>query len=56
MEKCPPLHLGLVAIGKGAFGSPSTTVDNFTFTIYIYILEFSIFINKKYSISVRDHI
>ena len=26
----PPLHLVVVAIGKGAFGSPSTTVANFT--------------------------
>ena len=29
-----PLHLGVVAIEKGAFGSPSTKVANF---IYIYI-------------------
>ena len=27
----------LVAIEKGAFGSPSTTVANFTFTFYIYV-------------------
>ena len=26
-----PLHLGVVAIEKGAFWSPSTTVANFTF-------------------------
>ena len=25
-----PLHVGVVAIEKGAFGSPSTTVANFT--------------------------
>ena len=25
-----PLHLGVVAIGRGAFGSPPTTVANFT--------------------------
>ena len=31
-----PLHLGVVAIEKRAFWSPSTTVTNFTF-IYIYI-------------------
>ena len=31
-----PLHLGVVAIEKGAFRSPSTTVPNFTY-IYIYI-------------------
>ena len=34
----PPLHIGIVAIEKGAFGSPSTTVFNFTLQlIYIYI-------------------
>ena len=27
----PSLHLGVVAIEKGAFGSPSTMVTNFTF-------------------------
>ena len=27
-----PLHLGVVAIEKGAFWSPLTTVTNFTFT------------------------
>ena len=32
---CPPLHLGVVAIEKGAFGSPSTMVANlFHFSIY----------------------
>ena len=31
-----PIHLGVVAIEKGAFGSPSTMVANFTY-IYIYI-------------------
>ncbi len=30
MEKHLPLHLGIVAIEKGAVGSPSTTVANFT--------------------------
>ena len=30
--KRPPLHLGVVAIKKGAFWLPSTTVANFTFT------------------------
>ena len=29
-ELCSPLHLGVVAIKKGAFWSPSTTVANFT--------------------------
>ena len=27
----PPLHLGVVAIEKGAFGSPSTKVAYFTY-------------------------
>ena len=31
-----PLHLGVVSIEKGTFGSPSTTVDKFIY-IYIYI-------------------
>ena len=30
MESRPPLHLGVIAIEKGAFGSPSTTVPSFT--------------------------
>ena len=29
MEKRPPLQLGVVAIEKGAFGSPSAKVVNF---------------------------
>ena len=33
----PPIYLGVVAIEKGSFGSPSTTVANFTYFIYIYI-------------------
>ena len=31
-----PLHLGVVAIEKGAFWSPSTTVANFTSTLPIW--------------------
>ena len=31
----PPLHLGVVGIEKGAFGSPSTTVANFTFNFIV---------------------
>ena len=34
----PPLHLGVVAIEKGAFSSPSTTVANFTL-LYLYELS-----------------
>ena len=29
MDWHPPLHLGVVVIEKGAFGSPSTLVANF---------------------------
>ena len=32
MEQLPPLHLGVVAIKKGALGSPSTKVANITFS------------------------
>ena len=32
-EKRPRLHLGVVAIEKGALGTPSTKVANFTFYI-----------------------
>ena len=35
-SSAPPLHLGVVAIEKGAFGSPSTMVANFTL-LYIGI-------------------
>ena len=36
MEYCPTLDIGVVAIEKGAFKSPSTKVTNFT---YLYIQE-----------------
>ena len=41
-----PLHLGVLAIEKGAFRSPSTTVDQLIYIyIYIYILtEFILFL------------
>ena len=32
-----PLHLGVAATEKGAFGSPSTKVTNFTLLYFIYI-------------------
>ena len=35
-RRSAPIHLCVVAIEKGAYGSPSTMVANFTF-IYIYI-------------------
>ena len=36
-KSSPALHLGVVAIEKGAFRSPSTKVANFTYYLYIYI-------------------
>ena len=33
----PSLHLGVVAIEKGIFKRPLTTVANFTFFYYIYL-------------------
>ena len=36
-EQCPPLHLSVVAIKKGPFESPSTTVFNFPLDMYVYI-------------------
>ena len=32
----PSLHLGVVAIEKGAFGSPSTSVTNFSFLLSFF--------------------
>ena len=43
MELRPPQHLGEVAIEKGAFGSPSTEVVNFTLYIYIYIYTHEVY-------------
>ena len=40
-----PLHLGVVAIEKGAFGSPSTMVANFTLLLLIIITIIIIIIN-----------
>ena len=36
-----PLHLGVVAIEKGAFRLPSTMVTNFTFTMSISHIKYS---------------
>ena len=44
MEKHPPLHIGVVAIEKGAFGLPSTKVANFTY-IYIRLFDLNMHIN-----------
>ena len=41
-SSAPPLHLGVVAIEKGAFGSPSTMVTNFTFIYICLFFKFSL--------------
>ena len=38
MELPPPLHLGVVTIEKGAFGSPLSKVANFTYLRSGYVL------------------
>ena len=38
-------HLGVVAIEKGAFGSPSTKGDNFTLVTYMWLLVNIWFLN-----------
>ena len=38
-----PLHLGVVAIGKGTFRSPSTMVTNFTFFFLFICVIYKIF-------------
>ena len=53
MEWCPPLHLGVVAIEKGAFGSPSTMFANFTYFLVLsrynwnYTTMFKLFVLDK---------
>ena len=49
-----PLQLGVVAIEKGAFWLPSTTVTNFT---YLYMLIFSnrFFILFTFSDEIESH-
>ena len=50
MELRPSLHLSVVAIEKGAFESPTTTVE-YTHThthIYVYIIEKSKVIKSNY--------
>ncbi len=51
----PPLHIGVVAIEKGAFGSPSTNVANFTLLLH-YIIALSQILTIIHSCSVYIHI
>ena len=37
MESCPSLHLGVVAIEKGTFGSLLTTVASFTYICLVQL-------------------
>ena len=45
MKYSLPLHLGVVAIEKGASGSPSTKVSNFTYNQAIGLMS-SVFANS----------
>ena len=37
MAQCPPLHLDVVTIERGALGLPSTTVANLTYYLDITV-------------------
>ena len=50
VDKYTYLHLGVVAIEKGAFGSPSTKVANFTLLLLIL---FSNLLQKEHIMSSR---
>ena len=52
MEKRPPLHLGVVAIEKGAFGSLSTMVANFN--LLAFKLNFKIYFWHKYKTTNKN--
>ena len=45
-ELRPPLHLDVIAIEKGAFGSPSTAINQFT-CLYIHSSRQEFFKNYK---------
>ena len=51
----PPLHLGVVAIEKGAFLSPSTTVTNFTYIFKTVIYHFKCFATLNLINYSRSH-
>ena len=48
-SSAPPRHLGVLAIEKGDFWSPSTTVTNFTY-LFFYQFHFSIFLSIYLSV------
>ena len=41
-EWCPPLHLSVVAIKKGAFRLPSTMVSQLTYFLYIHTFGYRV--------------
>ena len=47
-----PLHLGVIAIKKGAFWSPSTTVANFTFLLYYKVWPSSRLTEIRWSVCI----
>ena len=58
MELRPPLHIGVVAIKKGAFGSPSTMVAilylPIFLSIYVKVYQY-IFLSMYIRINARAH-
>ena len=48
IELRPPVHLGVVAMEKGAFGSPLTLVANFT---YLYCFKLLFLFNNNHLIA-----
>ena len=58
MELRPPLHLSVVAIEKGAFGSPSTKVANFTYLLYKFrkISSRILLLNRSLLITVHNNV
>ena len=51
-----PVHVGVVAIEKWAFESPTTTVANFTFLYYIYIYIYIYIERERERERKRDYI
>ena len=50
-----PVHLAVVAIEKGAFWSPSTTVANFTFTLKV-VLDTSLLNTQQYNVRIKGKV
>ena len=53
-ELRPALHLGVVAIEKGAFGSPSTLVANFTYLTKYHTYNKLKYLKKQFNSMKMD--